>query len=117
MGKLKNEGHSIVESFRIMETYLNKDSKWGIVLIDQEDMSKLYTSTREQPILIGFSTMENQIFVASEKIAFQDYADCFFETKDNEVWELSVDKIKETKKKLLDEGRLVMIENNTEVLR
>ena len=55
MGKLKNEGHSITESFRILETYLNKDSKWGIVLIDQEDMSKLYTSTREQPILIGFS--------------------------------------------------------------
>lgn len=55
MGKLKNEGHSITESFKILETYLNKDSKWGIVLIDQDDMSKLYTSTREQPILIGFS--------------------------------------------------------------
>lgn len=55
MGKLKNEGHSILESFKILETYLNKDSKWGIVLIDQDDMSKLYTSTREQPILIGFS--------------------------------------------------------------
>lgn len=55
MGKLKNEGHSITESFRILETYLNKDSKWGIVLIDQDDMSKLYTSTRQQPILIGFS--------------------------------------------------------------
>ena len=90
MGKLKNEGHSIVESFRIMETYLNKDSKWGIVLVDQDDTSKIYTSTREQPILIAFSPKENQIYVASEKIAFQDYADCFFETKDNEVWELSV---------------------------
>lgn len=54
-----------MESFKIMETYLNKDSKWGIVLIDQEDMSKLYTSTREQPILIGFSQNENQIYVAS----------------------------------------------------
>lgn len=55
MGKLKNEGHSILESFRIMETYLNKDSKWGIVLVDQDDTSKIYTSTREQPILIAFS--------------------------------------------------------------
>ena len=92
-----------------METYLNKDSKWGIVLIDQDDMGKLYTSTREQPILIGFSPKENQIYVASEKIAFQDYADCFFQTKDNEVWELSIENIKQTKKKLLEEGRLVII--------
>ena len=65
MGKLKNEGHSIVESFRIMETYLNKDSKWGIVLVDQDDTNKIYTSTREQPILIAFSPKENQIYVAS----------------------------------------------------
>lgn len=100
MGKLKNEGHPIMESFKIMGSYLNKDSKWGIVLIDQDDITKLYTSTREQPILIGFSSKEHQIFVASEKIAFQDYADCFFETKDNEIWELSVENIKGTKKKL-----------------
>lgn len=100
-----------------METYLNKDSKWGIVLLDQDDTSKIYSSTREQPILIAFSPKENQIYVASEKIAFQDYADCFFETKDNEVWELSVEKIQNIKKKLLEEGRLVFIENNTEVLK
>lgn len=48
-----------------METYLNKDSKWGIVLVDQDDPNKLYTSTREQPILVGFSPKENQIYVAS----------------------------------------------------
>lgn len=35
---------------------MNKDSKWGIVLIDKEDMNTMYTSTREQPILIGFSS-------------------------------------------------------------
>jgi len=57
---------------------MNKDSKWGIVLIDQDDTSKMYTSTREQPILVGFSPKETQVFVASEKIAFQEQADCYF---------------------------------------
>jgi glucosamine 6-phosphate synthetase-like amidotransferase/phosphosugar isomerase protein len=48
-----------------MEGYLNKDSKWGIVLIDKDNINTIYTSTREQPILIGFSPKENQIYVAS----------------------------------------------------
>jgi len=48
-----------------LKEYLNKDSKWGIVLIDKDDINTIYTSTKEQPILIGFSPKENQIYVAS----------------------------------------------------
>jgi len=63
------------------------------VLIDKEDLNTIYTSTRKQPILVGFSEREDQIFVASERIAFQEQANCYFETKDDEVWKLNVDSI------------------------
>jgi glucosamine 6-phosphate synthetase-like amidotransferase/phosphosugar isomerase protein len=38
-----------------MEGYFNQESKWAIVLIDKDNIDKMYTSTNEQPILIGFS--------------------------------------------------------------
>jgi len=65
MGKLKREGHSIKESFSMLKNYLNEDSYWGIVLIDKDNINTIYTSTRKQPILVGFSPNETQIFVAS----------------------------------------------------
>lgn len=65
-----------------MEGYFNQESKWAIVLIDKDNIDKMYTSTNEQPILIGFSPNQEQIFVASEKIAFQQHANFFFETMD-----------------------------------
>lgn len=37
------------------------------------------------PILVGFNYQEDQIFVVSEKIAFQWYAEVFFPTNDGEI--------------------------------
>lgn len=34
-----------------MEGYFNQESKWAIVLIDKDNIDKMYTSTNEQPIL------------------------------------------------------------------
>lgn len=49
----------------MLKDYLNEDSYWGIVLVDKANINTIYTSTRRQPILIGFSPNETQIFVAS----------------------------------------------------
>ncbi len=60
----------------------------------------IYTSTRGSPILVGFSASEEQVYVASEVIAFSRLVDCYFVTDDDEVWELNPDAISTIKKDL-----------------
>ena len=52
------------------------------MICDKEQPDKIYTSTYGSPLLIGFSVNEDQIYVVSEKIAFQWYASCYFPTND-----------------------------------
>lgn len=58
----------------------SKNPQWGIVIIDRDDSHKMWTSTNGSPILIGMN--DKEFFVASEAIAFQKEADCFFVTAD-----------------------------------
>jgi hypothetical protein len=46
LGKLKHEGLSIKEALQKLPTYCNKESKWGIVLIDKDDINTIYTATK-----------------------------------------------------------------------
>lgn len=54
--------------------------------MDKQQPDKLWTTTNGSPILIGMN--DHEFFVASESIAFQKEADCFFVTQDGEIWEL-----------------------------
>ena len=67
-----------------------KASQWGLVIVDREQPDKIYTYTHGSPLLIGFSSFEDQIYVVSQLIAFQTYADCYLPTNDGEIFELSV---------------------------
>lgn len=65
--------------------------QWGIVIMDKDNPNKMWTTTSGSPILIGMNN--NEFFVASESIAFQKDADCFFVTNDGEIWELEIKNI------------------------
>lgn len=66
--------------------------------MDKKQPHKMWTTTNGSPILIGMNDQE--IFVASEAIAFQKEADCYFVTSDGETFELEVAKIPELIKKM-----------------
>lgn len=57
-------------------------SQWGLVVMDKEQPHAMYTYTHGSPLLIGFSHAEDQIFVVSEKLAFQHYVDWYIATND-----------------------------------
>ena len=65
--------------------------------------------------MIGFSKEEDQIFVVSEKIAFQWYASCYLPTNDGEILELDVKNIPLMKEKY--KARLIEITNPPPVLK
>mgnify|MGYP000008777584 CR=1 FL=1 len=44
-------------------------------------------------MLIGFNYDQDQIFIVSEKIAFQWYVEAYFPTNDGEILELDVNDI------------------------
>ena len=52
----------------------------------------MWTCTNGSPILVGMNDAE--IFVASESIAFKKEANNYFVTKDGEILELEISKIK-----------------------
>jgi glucosamine 6-phosphate synthetase-like amidotransferase/phosphosugar isomerase protein len=56
------------------------------VIIDREFPDVIYTATNGSPLLIGFSPEEDEIMVVSERIALEKHANCFFESKDNEIF-------------------------------
>jgi glucosamine 6-phosphate synthetase-like amidotransferase/phosphosugar isomerase protein len=63
-----------------------KDSQWGIVAIDKSTPDIMFTHTQGSPLLIGFNSQEDQVYVVSEKIAFQSFADCYLPTADGEIF-------------------------------
>lgn len=71
LGKLRKQGLTMVESMRKFEEIASEKSQWGLVVIDKSTPDVLYTFTSEAPILIAFSKEEDEIYVASEMIAFQ----------------------------------------------
>lgn len=56
------------------------------MIIDKDHPDTIFTSTHGSPLLIGFSAAEDQIYVASEIIAFQKTANFYFETGDKEIF-------------------------------
>ena len=93
------EGLPMVDALKNVGKVAGPASQWGLVIIDRQEPDKLYTYTNGSPLLIGFSPKEDQIYVVSEKIAFQTFADCYLPTNDEEIFELSVNKIPELKKR------------------
>ena len=108
-------GKSVVEALENFGKIAGKESQWGVMICDRQNPDKIYTSTNGSPLLIGFSYDEDQIFVVSEKIAFQWYASCYFPTNDGEILELDVQKIPEMKEKY--QKRLIDITNPPPVLK
>lgn len=84
--------------------------QWGIVVMDKEEPQKIWTSTHGSPILIGFN--ENEIYVASESIAFKKAVDFYFVTQSGEIWELYPEMIPEMKNKLQESGRLMEVSHD-----
>lgn len=89
LSKFRKLGMSMVEAIRKGEEIMIKTStkpQWGIVVMDKEEPEKIWTSTHGSPILIGFNDQE--IYVASESIAFKKAVDYYFATDSGEIWEL-----------------------------
>lgn len=83
IGKFKKQGKSLMEALIESEKIMKENSKksqWGVVMIDRDEPDKIWTSTNGSPILIGMN--DDEMFVASEQIAFQREADCYFSTQD-----------------------------------
>ena len=108
-------GKSVVEALQHFGKIAGKDSQWGVMICDKENPDKIYTSTMGSPLLIGFSYDNDQIFVVSEKIAFQWYANCYFPTNDGDILELDVKNIPAMKEKY--QKRLIDITNPPPVLK
>jgi glucosamine 6-phosphate synthetase-like amidotransferase/phosphosugar isomerase protein len=83
----------MVEALKRFGEEAGENSQWGIVAIDKEESDRIYTFTKGSPLLIGFNKQEDQIYVVSEQIAFQTFADCFIPTEDGEIFELPANSI------------------------
>ena len=70
----------------------------------------MWTSTNGSPILVGMN--DEEIFVASEKIAFLKQADHYFVTLDGEIFELDFDHIQQLTEEMNEKGRLHTIPHN-----
>ena len=81
--------------------------QWGIVIMDKDEPNKIWTSTNGSPILIGFNSEE--IYVASESIAFKKEVDYYFDTHSGEIWELYPEMIPILKEQLEAANRLTKI--------
>ncbi len=79
-------GKNVTDALKSFGEIAEKGSQWGLVLLDKKNPTSLYTYTQGSPLLIGFSRQEDQVFVVSEKLAFQDLADCYFPTNDGEIF-------------------------------
>ena len=86
---------------------MTKTSQWGIVIMDKDEPNKIWTSTNGSPILIGFNSEE--IYVASESIAFKKEVDYYFDTHSGEIWELYPEMIPMLKEQLEAANRLTKI--------
>lgn len=109
ISKLVSEGKTVKEALVEFSSVAGKESQWGLLVADRDQPDKIYTSTFGSPMLIGFAKQEDQIFVVSEKIAFQAYADEYFPTEDGEILELDVENVVALKKQFKD--RLIKLEN------
>lgn len=83
----------MVEALRKFGKIAGDKSQWGLVIVDKEKPDTIYTYTNGSPLLIGFSRQEDQIYIVSERIAFQTYAECYLPTNDEEIFELNVNEI------------------------
>ena len=93
LAKRRREDRSMSEAFRELEQLAGPKSQWGILAIDEASPNVIYSATYKAPILVGFSPDEDQIFLVSEKIAFDKHVNCYFATKDGEVLTLDANKI------------------------
>lgn len=62
-------GLNFTESFQKALSHL--EGSWALVIVDRETPNKMLVARRGSPLLLGVS--ENQIYVASEAVAFQSY--------------------------------------------
>lgn len=74
----------------------------------------IYTYTSGSSLLIGFSPEEDQIYVVSEKKAFQNCADYYMQTNDGQILELNVNEIGDLKEAF--KNRLALTWEPTQIL-
>jgi len=51
----RNEGMTMLEALNSFTAIAEKESQWGLVIIDTRDRETIYTATKGSPLLIGFS--------------------------------------------------------------
>jgi|JI9StandDraft_1071089.scaffolds.fasta_scaffold33304_2 glucosamine--fructose-6-phosphate aminotransferase (isomerizing) len=108
-------GSSMHNALKAFGRIAGDKSQWGLVIVDREQPDKIYTYTNGSPLLIGFSKTEDQIYVVSERIAFQTFADYYLPTNDDEIFELSANDIPQLKEKY--KLRLIKMEAPPPVLK
>lgn len=91
---------------------VSPESQWALVVVDKEKPDMIYTSTRGLPLLVGFGDHGDQLYVASEKIAFQEHADCYFAMNDREIYELRIDHLEGLKQEMKKSDRLYNIDKS-----
>lgn len=87
--------------------------QWGLVVISKKNPEEICVATHGSPILIGFAP--ESVYVASETIAFEKYTKDYVETKNGEIFSLSLDTVAELKKNMAQKGRLMKITNEVKV--
>ena len=82
--------------------------QWGLVAISEDRPKELTIFTYGSPILVGFGDQE--VYVASETIAFQNYTKEYFSTENGEIITLSLETLSALKDRIKQANRLISID-------